>query len=111
MEVHDCCSITELVTMAVLHIFKQGQGRRDVLDGGFDADEALPCHIDGGLKCFGQPIGASGLHMTSEKRLQLLARAAERQRENRSSFGLSHNLGGMPNQNVSAVVIAGLIGA
>ena len=31
-----------------------------MLDGFYDSDGALPCQIDGGLKCFGHPIGASG---------------------------------------------------
>lgn len=111
MEVHDCFSITELVTMEDLHISAPGQGWRDVLDGTFDADGRIPCQIDGGLKCFGHPIGASGLRMVYENYLQLLGRAGERQRAAQPVFGLSHNLGGMPNQNVSAVAIIGLQGA
>jgi acetyl-CoA C-acetyltransferase len=50
------------------------------MDGVFDADGAIPCQIDGGLKCFGHPIGASGLRMIYENYLQLLGRAGERQR-------------------------------
>jgi len=110
MEVHDCFSITELVTMEDLHISKPGEGWKDVLNGKFDADGDIPCQIDGGLKCFGHPIGASGLRMIYENYLQLLGRAGERQLPN-PVFGLSHNLGGMPNQNVSAVAIVGLEGA
>ncbi|MFN9805127.1 MAG: acetyl-CoA acetyltransferase [Betaproteobacteria bacterium] len=111
LEVHDCFSITELVTMEDLHVSQPGNGWRDVLDGVFDADGALPCQIDGGLKCFGHPIGASGLRMIYENYLQLLGRAGERQRPEPPVLGLSHNLGGMPNQNVSAVAIIGLEGA
>jgi acetyl-CoA C-acetyltransferase len=108
MEVHDCFSITELVTMEDLHISEEGQGWKDVLDGRFDADGANPCQIDGGLKCFGHPIGASGIRMIYENYLQLLGRAGERQRQDQPVFGLSHNLGGMPSQNVAAVAIVGL---
>jgi acetyl-CoA C-acetyltransferase len=111
MEVHDCFSITELVTMEDLGVSEQGRGWRDVLDGVFDADGELPCQIDGGLKCFGHPIGASGLRMIYENYLQLLGRAGERQRRKQPVLGLSHNLGGMPNQNVSAIAIVGLEGA
>lgn len=111
MEVHDCFSVTELVTMEDLHISKPGQGWRDVLDGTFDADGEIPCQIDGGLKCFGHPIGASGLRMVYENYLQLLGRAGPRQRQKPPLMGLSHNLGGMPNQNVCAVAIVGLEGA
>src|SRR3546814_1579811 len=66
MEVHDCFSITELVTMADLAISREDQGWKDVLDGRFDADGQTTCQIDGGLKCFGHPIGASGFHMFFE---------------------------------------------
>lgn len=111
MEVHDCFSITELVTMEDLHISREGEGWKDVLDGFFDADGHLPCQIDGGLKCFGHPIGASGLRMIYENYLQLLGRAGERQRQQQPSLALSHNLGGSPIQNVSAVAIVGLAGA
>jgi acetyl-CoA C-acetyltransferase len=111
MEVHDCFSITELVTMEDLHISQEGKGWKDVLDGRFDAEGSNPCQIDGGLKCFGHPIGASGIRMIYENYLQLLGRAGERQRRKQPVFGLSHNLGGMPNQNVAAVAIVGLEGA
>ncbi len=108
MEVHDCFSVTELVTMEDLFISKEGDGWKDVLDGFFDADGGLPCQIDGGLKCFGHPIGASGLRMIYENYLQLLGRAGDRQRQQPVNLALSHNLGGAPIQNVSAVAIVGL---
>jgi acetyl-CoA C-acetyltransferase len=110
-EVHDCFSITELVTMEDLFLSPEGQGWKDVLDGVFDADGKVPCQIDGGLKCFGHPIGASGLRMIYENYLQLLNRAGPRQRSTPPSLALSHNLGGMPSQNVSAVAIVGLANA
>ena len=108
LEVHDCFSITELVTMEDLFISKEGAGYKDVLDGFYDAGGGLPCQIDGGLKCFGHPIGASGLRMIYENYLQLLGRAGPRQRATPPSLALSHNLGGMPYQNVSAIAIVGL---
>jgi acetyl-CoA C-acetyltransferase len=107
-EVHDCFSITELVTMEDLFLSKEGEGWKDVLDGMFDADGEIPCQIDGGLKCFGHPIGASGLRMLYENYLQLLGRAGPRQRSALPSLALSHNLGGMPSQNVAAIAIVGL---
>ena len=74
IEVHDCFSITELVTMEDLGISADGEAVKDVLDGFYDADGQLPCQIDGGLKCFGHPIGASGLRMVYENYLQLQGR-------------------------------------
>ena len=106
MEVHDCFSITELVTMEDLHISERGGAVKDVLDGFYNCDGKLPCQPDGGLKCFGHPIGASGLRMLYEMYLQLLGRADKRQLPN-PRFGLTHNLGGMPYMNVSSITIVG----
>ncbi|NIB38806.1 acetyl-CoA acetyltransferase [Pseudomaricurvus alkylphenolicus] len=106
MEVHDCFSITELVTMEDLGVSKDGQAVNDILDGFYDADGSVPCQIDGGLKCFGHPIAASGLRMTYENYLQILGRAGERQIKD-ARIGLSHNLGGVPYNGVAAVSIIG----
>jgi acetyl-CoA C-acetyltransferase len=111
IEVHDCFSVTELVTMEDLHISPEGGAIKDVLDGFYDADGTLPCQIDGGLKCFGHPIGASGLRMIYEMYLQLLGRAGPRQRKQPPVFGLTHNLGGFPHQNVCSISIVGRYGA
>ena len=106
-EVHDCFSITELVLMEDLFLSDEGAAPSDILDGRYNADGAIPCQIDGGLKCFGHPIGASGLRMTYEIYLQLLGRAGERQLP-APKFGLAHNLGGIPNRNVAAISIFGI---
>ena len=78
-EVHDCFSITELITMEDLQLCPEGGAVKAVLDGDFDADGEVPCQIDGGLKCFGHPIGASGLRMIYEMYLQMNGRADQRQ--------------------------------
>ncbi len=108
-EVHDCFSITELVTMEDLGLSGEGEAVRDVLDGVFDAEGAVPCQIDGGLKCFGHPVGASGIRMLYEIYLQLQGRAGRRQLANPKT-GLIHNLGGQPSQNVCSISIVGLQG-
>ena len=105
-EVHDCFSVTELVTMEDLFISDEGKGWKDVLDGFYDADGKIPCQIDGGLKCFGHPIGASGLRMLYEMYLQLQGRAGPRQLKD-PRIGMTHNLGGAPRENVSSISIIG----
>lgn len=110
IEVHDCFSVTELVTMEDLFISEEGKGWIDVLDGFYDSDGKVPCQIDGGLKCFGHPIGASGLRMLYEMYLQLKGRAGDRQLAN-PKLGLTHNLGGSPSTNVCSVAIIGQQGA
>jgi len=105
-EVHDCFSITELVTMEDLQLADEGRAVFDVLDGNFDADGSTPCQIDGGLKCFGHPIGASGLRMIYESYLQLQGRANSRQLDD-PVLSLNHNLGGFPYQNICSISMIG----
>jgi acetyl-CoA C-acetyltransferase len=108
MEVHDCFSITELVTMEDLFVSEEGRAVSDILDGFYDrGGGGVPCQVDGGLKCFGHPIGATGLRMAYESYTQLLGRAGDRQVPN-ASLGLTHNLGGVPYLGVAAVSILGL---
>jgi acetyl-CoA C-acetyltransferase len=110
VDVHDCFSVTELVTMEDLGLSEEGRAIGDVLDGFYDAQGKVPCQIDGGLKCFGHPIGASGLRMIYEMYLQMNGRAGDRQTA-APVFGMTHNLGGFPSQNVSALTIVGQYGA
>lgn len=110
IEVHDCFSITELVLMENLGLSDPGRAPFDILEGRYDRDGAIPCQVDGGLKCFGHPIGASGLRMVYEIYLQVLGRAGARQL-GKADIGLTQNLGGHPHQNVCAISIIGRLGA
>jgi acetyl-CoA C-acetyltransferase len=106
MEVHDCFSITELVTYEDLQISPRGKAKEDIDAGFYDLDGTIPCQPDGGLKCFGHPIGASGLRMLYEMYKQLQGKAGPRQIKN-PRLGLTHNLGGQPPRSVCAVSIVG----
>lgn len=106
IEVHDCFSITELVTMEDLHISERGKAPEDIMNGFYNIDGQVPCQVDGGLKCFGHPIGASGLRMIYEVYLQLHGRADKRQLKE-PKLGLTHNLGGFPFMNVCSISIIG----
>ncbi len=107
MEIHDCFSITELVTYEDLGISPRGKAGNDVRDGFFNLDGKIPCQPDGGLKCFGHPIGASGLRMMYEMYKQFQGKAGERQIED-PVVGLTHNMGGFPAMNLISVNIVGL---
>jgi acetyl-CoA C-acetyltransferase len=107
MEVHDCFSITELVTMEDLHISPKGGAIEDVMDRFYDLDGQIPCQVDGGLKCYGHPIGASGLRMIYAMYEQILERIPEERQVKNARMGLTHNLGGTPWMNVAAISIIG----
>ncbi len=106
-EVHDCFTPTELVLYEDLGFAERGGAWRDVLEGTFELDGALPVNPDGGLKSFGHPIGASGLRMMYEMWLQLRGEAGDRQIDS-PKLGLTHNLGGAPGRCVSFVSLVGL---
>ena len=106
MEVHDCFSITELATYEDLQISPRGKAIDDINDGFYELDGKIPCQPDGGLKCFGHPIGASGIRMLYEMYLQLNDRAGDRQIKD-PKLGLTHNLGGFPAMSVCSVSIVG----
>jgi acetyl-CoA C-acetyltransferase len=108
-EVHDCFSITEAVTMEDLQFSPRGKVKEDIESGRFNHDGPQPIQPDGGLKCFGHPIGASGLRMLYEmyKQLQGKAQLPERQIKN-PKLGLTHNLGGFPPMNIVSIAIIGL---
>ncbi|MBW1767779.1 MAG: acetyl-CoA acetyltransferase [Deltaproteobacteria bacterium] len=107
MELHDCFSITEFVTYEDLHISPRGKAYNDVMDGFYDLDGKIPCQVDGGLKCFGHPIGASGLRMIYALYEQILERVPDERKVKDSRLGLAHNLGGIPSYNVASIAIIG----
>ena len=116
-EVHDCFSITEAITMEDLKFSERGTVQRDIENGFFDIDGGLPVQPDGGLKCFGHPIGASGIRMLYEMYNQLQGRADRLTPEGAPSrqiknpkLGLTHNLGGAPAGCCNFIGIVGLEG-
>ncbi len=102
-EVHDCFTIHELLLYEDLGFSPRGKGREDAEAGTFSLAGALPINTDGGLKCFGHPLGASGLRMIYEVYNQLIGKAGPRQVKN-ARMGLSHNMGGVPGANAMVTI-------
>jgi len=108
LEVHDCFSVTELVTYEDLMISPRGRAVYDVEEGFFNLDGKMPCQPSGGLKCFGHPIGASGLRMGYEMYKQLQGKSELPQRQLKDPrIGLTHNVGGFPAYCVCSITIYG----
>ena len=104
--VHDCFTITELIIYEDFGFSPRGKGIDDVNAGTFALNGKLAVNTDGGLKCFGHPVGASGLRMVYEVYKQLQGKAGQRQRKN-PRFGMTHNLGGAPGKFTCAITILG----
>ena len=104
--VHDCFTITELIIYEDLGFSPRGRASADVAAGTFALEGELPVNTDGGLKCFGHPIGASGIRMIYEVYKQLQGKAEARQLQ-KADLGLTHNLGGRPGSFTCSVAIFG----
>lgn len=105
-EVHDCFTITELAIYENFGFSQPGGAREDIEAGFFELTGGLPVNVDGGLKCFGHPVGASGLRMAYEVYKQLQGKVDNPQRQLKDVHrGLAHTFGGSP--QVSAVAILG----
>jgi len=102
-EVHDCFTWTEISNYEDLGFCEKGEGWRLIMDGITKLDGKLPVNMDGGLKCFGHPVGASGIRMHYEIYKQLQGKAGPRQLKN-PTVGLTHTLGAV----VSGVTVVGL---
>jgi len=107
--VHDCFTITELIIYEDLGFSGRGRGSEDVHNGSFTLEGDLPVNTDGGLKCFGHPVGASGIRMIYEVYKQLQGKAEGRQLK-KADLGLTHNLGGRPGSFTCSVAIFGTAG-
>jgi acetyl-CoA C-acetyltransferase len=105
-EVHDCFTVHEMVIYEDLGWSKRGRAKEDIGSGTFTLKGELPVNTDGGLKCFGHPLGASGLRMQYEVYKQLQERSGPRQVKN-PRLGLTHNLGGNIWGGVACVSITG----
>lgn len=102
--VHDCFTITELVLYEDLGFSPRGKGWQDVEEGTFTLEGELPVNPDGGLKCFGHPVGASGLRMLYENYKQFQGKCGPRQLK-KAERGLAQTIGGQP--TTSAVIVIG----
>ena len=78
-EVHDCFTIHEMVLYQDLGWSETRKVTEDIESGTFSLQGELPVNTDGGLKCFGHPLGASGLRMQYEVYKQLQEKAGPRQ--------------------------------
>jgi len=105
-EVHDCFTTHELIIYEDLGFSPRGKAKEDIEAEAFTLKGDLPVNTDGGLKCFGHPLGASGLRMIYEVYLQLQGKAGPRQVKN-PRLGLTHNLGGNAGAGVGCCVVIG----
>jgi acetyl-CoA C-acetyltransferase len=104
-EVHDCFTITEILTVEDLGFAEPGEGWRLSSGGHTQFDGSKPVNPSGGLKAFGHPVGATGVRMAVEVVRQLQGRA-EGLQVHEPRLGLTHNVGG-PGGAIAGVAVWG----
>jgi acetyl-CoA C-acetyltransferase len=92
-EVHDCFTITELVTYEDLGFCAKGDGGRLIEEGVTELDGERPVNPSGGLLAKGHPVGATGVAQIAELYEQLRGEAGPVQVDNDPDYGLQHNIG------------------
>jgi acetyl-CoA C-acetyltransferase len=104
VELHDCFTITELISYEDLGFCRKGEGGKFVQDGRASLDGEMPVNPSGGLLAKGHPTGATGLAQIVEIFEQLRGESGKRQVAG-AEIGLTHNLGVAPEGSVGLVSI------
>lgn len=104
-EIHDCFTSNQIIMSEALGFCPRGQGGKFVDEGFFWRGGKLVINSSGGLLCCGHPVGATGLRMVYELKLQVTGKAGGMQVPN-AKLGLACNMGG-----TIAVSTVTLIGA
>lgn len=109
-EIHDCFSITELISYEDLGFAPPGQGINLLKEGIVHLEGAKPINPSGGLLAKGHPIGATGVAQLVELFEQLRGQAGPVQVKNNPQIALQHNIGigRTATGSVSCVHILGL---
>lgn len=93
LEIHDCFSITALLTFEALGLAESGKAPEYILEGHSQKDGSLPTNLSGGLIGFGHPTGATGVRQMVDL-LQQLTNQADNQVHANKPYGMMISMGG-----------------
>src|SRR5436189_3784841 len=113
-QVHDCCSITEIVAYEIPGLAEHGKGaqlamtgatalrqvRNEKVSGKIDFE--IPVNAGGGLIGDGHPVGATGVRQVVEAYQQLTEKAGARQVAGAKKY-LTFNMGGSLTTSVAMI--------
>jgi len=103
-EVHDCFTISGLLSVEALGLAAPGAGAQLVLDGATGRAGQYPVNTGGGLVGYGHPTGASGVRMAVDLMRQLTGRAGDYQVPLAREHGIMLSMGGNDKTVVSLVL-------
>ncbi|MHA1243475.1 MAG: thiolase domain-containing protein [Candidatus Heimdallarchaeota archaeon] len=93
IEVHDCFTIAEVISLEDMGFCKKGKGGKFTLDGETALNSTISVNPSGGLKSKGHPVGATGIYQVIEAFHQLRNEAGKRQ-VTKNNIGVTQNIGG-----------------
>ncbi len=103
-EVHDCFSITGILSLEALGYAAPGAGVDLVLAGDTKPGGRFPTNTSGGLVGFGHPTGATGVRMAVDLWKQLTGRGGAAQLDLKADHGILVNMGGNDKTVVSLIL-------
>lgn len=104
LEVHDCFSITGILSLEAVGLAEPGGGCELVSAGETRLTGRIPTNTGGGLVGYGHPTGASGVRMAVDLWKQLTGRAGGFQVGLKKEHGLMISMGGNDKTVVSLVL-------
>jgi acetyl-CoA C-acetyltransferase len=108
LELHDCFSISGMLSLEAVGLAAPGKAAAYMLDGKTRAEGECPTNLTGGLCGFGHPTGATGVRQVADMTLQLTGQAGDCQVKmtDKKPYALSINMGGNDKTVVSFVMRA-----
>ncbi len=103
LEIHDCFSITALLTLEAIGFAPKGAAANFVAEGNTRSDGVIPTNLSGGLCGFGHPTGASGVRMLVDLHAQMTGKASN-QVSSSKEYGMLISMGGN-DKTVTAIIV------
>jgi acetyl-CoA C-acetyltransferase len=103
VEVHDCFTINQIMSLEALGLAEDGRAGYDYLDGRFTRDDRVGVNLSGGLKAKGHPVGATGASMNALIYKQLIGEPIGVPAK-KADIGVAFNVGGSAVTNCVTVL-------
>jgi acetyl-CoA C-acetyltransferase/acetyl-CoA acyltransferase len=103
LEIHDCFSITALLTIEALGLADKGKASEYILEGHTNASGRFPTNLSGGLIGFGHPTGATGVRQMVDL-LHQMTYVAENQVSSTKPYGMMISMGGN-DKTVTCIIV------
>lgn len=104
LEIHDCFSITALLTFEAIALSEPGKSAEFILGENTASTGKIPTNLSGGLTGFGHPTGASGVRQMVDL-LHQMTMKAENQVDIKKPYGMMISMGGN-DKTVTCIIVA-----